>query len=246
MRCGPDQNFPLRAFRVARLRLPDHCRQYRTPRWATKPCWTSGRCQRFVCCAASSTSCVRRLGQLKSIKLGDLQRDPAQSLVQLNSLDHRSKRVAHRLEASRREEPTSEPQSADRSGDPERGGRDDSDDGVVRTSRRRRRRWPWRGRPATYASYGFSLKRLDDLHGLTDSAGHRLRFTQTHRLHARHPAAQRWRAVPRRAALSGAPKTRNDRRYAATLAATAEAEFLKPSAPAVFNQTRVARPSNLA
>jgi integrase len=38
----------------------------------------------------------------------------------------------------------------------------------------------------------------------------------------------------------------NDRRYAATLAATAEAEFLKPSTPAVFNQTRVARPSNLA
>ena len=51
----------------------------------------------------------------------------------------------------------------------------------------------------------------NDLHGLTDSAGHRLRFTQTPRLHARHPAAQRWRAVPRRAALSGAPKTRNDR-----------------------------------
>ena len=67
--------------------------------------------------------------------------------------------------------------------------------------------------------------------GLTDSAGHRLRFTQTPRLHARHPAAQRWRAVPRRAALSGAPKTPNDRRYAATLAATAAAEFLKPSAP---------------
>ena len=43
-----------------------------------------------------------------------------------------------------------------------------------------------------------------------------------------------------------APKTRNDRRYAATLAGTAEAEFLKPSTPAVFNQTRVARPSNLA
>ena len=71
----------------------------------------------------------------------------------------------------------------------------------------------------------------NDLHGLTDSAGHRLRFTQTPRLHARHPAAQRWRAVPRRAALSGAPKTRNDRRYAATLAATAAAEFLKPSTP---------------
>ena len=35
-------------------------------------------------------------------------------------------------------------------------------------------------------------------------------------------------------------------RYAATLAATAEAEFLKPSTPAVFNQTRVARPSDLA
>jgi hypothetical protein len=71
----------------------------------------------------------------------------------------------------------------------------------------------------------------NDLHGLTDSAGHRLRFTQTPRLHARHPAAQRWRAAPRRAALSGAPKTPNDRRYAATLATTAEAEFLKTSTP---------------
>ena len=62
------------------------------------------------------------------------------------------------------------------------------------------------GAASHHASYGFSLKRLDDLHGLTDSAGHRLRFTQTHRLHARHPAAQRWRAVPRRAALSGAQR----------------------------------------
>jgi integrase len=34
-------------------------------------------------------------------------------------------------------------------------------------------------------------------------------------------------------------------RYA-NLAATAEAELLKPSTPAVFNQTRVARRSNLA
>jgi len=97
------------------------------------------------------------------------------------------------------------------------------------------------GQPPTPATASAS-NASNDLHGLTDSAGHRLRFTQTHRLHARHPAAQRWRAVPRRAALSGAPKTRNDRRYAAT----AEAEFLKPSTPAVFNQTRVARPSNLA
>ena len=35
-------------------------------------------------------------------------------------------------------------------------------------------------------------------------------------------------------------------RCAATLAATAAAEFLKPSTRAVFNQTRVVRPSNLA
>ncbi len=48
---------------------------------------------------ADADGCVACLGQLKSIKLGDLQHDPAQPLVQLNSLDHPSKRVTHRLEA---------------------------------------------------------------------------------------------------------------------------------------------------
>jgi len=82
--------------------------------------------------------------------------------------------------------------------------------------------------------------------GLTDSAGHRLRFTQTPRLHARHPAAQRWRAVPRRAALSGAPKTRNDRPMRGHPRRHRRSGIPQTVRPAVFNQTPVARPSNLA
>jgi hypothetical protein len=42
-------------------------------------------------------------------------------------------------------------------------------------------------RARSYATYRASLQRLDDIHGLTDSAGHPLRFTQTHRL--RHTRA---------------------------------------------------------
>ncbi|MBU8821213.1 transposase, partial [Mycolicibacterium goodii] len=37
-------------------------------------------------------------------------------------------------------------------------------------------------RPRSYDSYSRILNRLDTIHGLTDTAGHPLRFSQTHRL----------------------------------------------------------------
>lgn len=84
-----------------------------------------------------------------------------------------------------------------------------------------------RARP--YSSYLNALKKLDALHTLTDSAGHRLRFSQTHRL--RHTRATEllndgvpFHVVQR---YLGHKSPEMTARYAATLAATAEAEFLK-------------------
>jgi len=83
--------------------------------------------------------------------------------------------------------------------------------------------------PRSYTSYKDALTRLDALHGLTDSAGHQLRFTQTHRL--RHTRATEllndgvpFHVVQR---YLGHKSPEMTARYAATLAATAEAEFLK-------------------
>ena len=77
--------------------------------------------------------------------------------------------------------------------------------------------------------YQDALKRLDHLHGLTDSAGHPLRFTQTHRL--RHTRATELLndGVPLHVVQRylGHKSPEMTARYAATLAATAEAEFLK-------------------
>ncbi|KPN46487.1 tyrosine-type recombinase/integrase [Mycobacterium intracellulare] len=84
-------------------------------------------------------------------------------------------------------------------------------------------------RPRPYASYHLSLTKLDKLHGLTDAAGNPLRFSQTHRL--RHTRATELlndgvpiHVVQRYLGHKSPEKTL---RYAATLAATAEAEFLK-------------------
>lgn len=83
--------------------------------------------------------------------------------------------------------------------------------------------------PRTYTSYQDALARLDDQHGLTDTAGHPLRFTQTHRL--RHTRATEllndgvpFHVVQR---YLGHKSPEMTARYAATLAATAEVEFLK-------------------
>ncbi|WP_288338293.1 site-specific integrase [uncultured Gordonia sp.] len=83
--------------------------------------------------------------------------------------------------------------------------------------------------PRTYSSYGTILKKLDQLHSLTDNAGNPLRFTQTHRL--RHTRATEllndgvpFHVVQR---YLGHRSPEMTARYAATLAATAEAEFLK-------------------
>lgn len=84
-------------------------------------------------------------------------------------------------------------------------------------------------RPRPYATYRASLSKLDDLHGLTDSAGNPLRFTQTHRL--RHTRATELLndGVPIHVVQRylGHKSPEMTMRYAATLAATAEAEFLK-------------------
>ena len=83
--------------------------------------------------------------------------------------------------------------------------------------------------PRSYNTYRTSLAKLDDCHDLTDSAGRRLRFTQTHRL--RHTRATEllndgvpFHVVQRYLGHNSPEMTA---RYAATLAATAESEFLK-------------------
>ncbi len=84
-------------------------------------------------------------------------------------------------------------------------------------------------RPRPYATYRAALALLDQLHGLTDSAGNPLRFTQTHRL--RHTRATELLndGVPIHVVQRylGHKSPEMTMRYAATLAATAEAEFLK-------------------
>ncbi|MBN7300817.1 tyrosine-type recombinase/integrase [Mycobacteroides abscessus subsp. bolletii] len=84
-----------------------------------------------------------------------------------------------------------------------------------------------RARP--YSSYLNALKKLDSIHGLVDTAGNPLRFSQTHRL--RHTRATEllndgvpFHVVQR---YMGHKSPEMTARYAATLAATAEAEFLK-------------------
>lgn len=83
--------------------------------------------------------------------------------------------------------------------------------------------------PRPYNSYRASLARLDRIHGLLDSAGRPLRFTQTHRL--RHTRATELLndGVPIHVVQRylGHASPEMTLRYAATLAATAEAEFLK-------------------
>lgn len=84
-------------------------------------------------------------------------------------------------------------------------------------------------RPRPYATYRASLSKLDALHGMTDSAGNPLRFSQTHRL--RHTRATELLndGVPIHVVQRylGHKSPEMTMRYAATLAATAEAEFLK-------------------
>ncbi|ORA60854.1 MULTISPECIES: tyrosine-type recombinase/integrase [Mycobacteriaceae] len=84
-----------------------------------------------------------------------------------------------------------------------------------------------RARP--YTSYLNALKKLDAVHRLADAQGHPLRFSQTHRL--RHTRATEllndgvpFHVVQR---YLGHKSPEMTARYAATLAATSEAEFLK-------------------
>jgi integrase len=83
--------------------------------------------------------------------------------------------------------------------------------------------------PRSYNTYRTALAKLDACHDLTDSAGQPLRFSQTHRL--RHTRATEllndgvpFHVVQR---YLGHKSPEMTARYAATLAATAEAEFLK-------------------
>jgi integrase len=84
-------------------------------------------------------------------------------------------------------------------------------------------------RPRPYTTYRAMLDKLDKMHNLLDSAGRPLKFTQTHRL--RHTRATEllndgvpFHVVQR---YLGHKSPEMTARYAATLAATAEAEFLK-------------------
>ncbi|MCH9732070.1 MAG: tyrosine-type recombinase/integrase [Actinomycetia bacterium] len=84
-------------------------------------------------------------------------------------------------------------------------------------------------RPRTYQSYGVTLNKLDKIHGLADSAGRPMRFSQTHRL--RHTRATELLndGVPIHVVQRylGHASPEMTLRYAATLAATAESEFLQ-------------------
>ncbi|MDD7812575.1 MULTISPECIES: tyrosine-type recombinase/integrase [Mycobacteriaceae] len=84
-------------------------------------------------------------------------------------------------------------------------------------------------RARTYQSYGVALNKLDKVHGLADSAGRPLRFSQTHRL--RHTRATELLndGVPIHVVQRylGHASPEMTLRYAATLAATAESEFLR-------------------
>ncbi|OBC08067.1 transposase [Mycobacterium sp. 852013-50091_SCH5140682] len=84
-------------------------------------------------------------------------------------------------------------------------------------------------RPRTYDSYSMALGKLDKIHGLTDTAGKPMRFSQTHRL--RHTRATELLndGVPIHVVQRylGHASPEMTLRYAATLAATAEAEFLR-------------------
>ncbi|WP_457134609.1 tyrosine-type recombinase/integrase [Mycobacteroides abscessus] len=84
-------------------------------------------------------------------------------------------------------------------------------------------------RPRNYNSYSTALGQLDKIHGLRDTAGKPLRFTQTHRL--RHTRATELLndGVPIHVVQRylGHASPEMTLRYAATLAATAEAEFLR-------------------
>lgn len=84
-------------------------------------------------------------------------------------------------------------------------------------------------RPRNYNSYSTALGQLDKIHGLRDAAGKPLRFTQTHRL--RHTRATELLndGVPIHVVQRylGHASPEMTLRYAATLAATAEAEFLR-------------------
>lgn len=84
-------------------------------------------------------------------------------------------------------------------------------------------------RPRSYRSYGDALKRLDGLVDLRDADGKPLRFTQTHRL--RHTRATELlnAGVPIHVVQRylGHRSPEMTMRYASTLAATAEAEFLR-------------------
>lgn len=84
-------------------------------------------------------------------------------------------------------------------------------------------------RPRSYRSYLDALKRFDHIVNLTDNDGRPLRFTQTHRL--RHTRATELlnAGVPIHVVQRylGHRSPEMTMRYAATLAATAEAEFLR-------------------
>lgn len=84
-------------------------------------------------------------------------------------------------------------------------------------------------RPRSYRSYGDALKRLDNLVHLRDADDQPLKFTQTHRL--RHTRATELlnAGVPIHVVQRylGHRSPEMTMRYAATLAATAEAEFLR-------------------
>lgn len=80
-----------------------------------------------------------------------------------------------------------------------------------------------------YNSYRTALSKLDRIHGISDGTGRPLRFTQTHRL--RHTRATELLndGVPLHVVQRylGHKSPEMTLRYAATLAATSEAEFLK-------------------
>lgn len=84
-------------------------------------------------------------------------------------------------------------------------------------------------RPRSYRSYGDALKRLDTLVDLRDADDQPLRFTQTHRLPHTRATELLNAGVPIHVVQRylGHRSPEMTMRYAATLAATAEAEFLR-------------------
>lgn len=195
-------------------------------------------------------SLIKGLGDPQAARIWLLQALTGRRASEILMLDHqpcKQSRVPNALPTATTPMPSwrncaiSRPRSTGCTHDPGRAGGGQCDHRTATLARRdlpelvtevlvhRHQTEPGRAAPRPYATYNAALGKLDKLHGLTDAAGNALRFTQTHRL--RHTRATELLndGVPIHVVQRylGHKSPEMTLRYAATLAATAEAEFLK-------------------